>query len=178
MTTTPQQALQSIESFVAANPEMAKEAPEQWAKLTKMRDALKKQGASTNASEDLKKLVVDLFRWQLEAQRADFAAQLAEVTKAHAKTPGPALEKTKAALAEVVKFLDEAKAVGFPPSADATAKLEQAVLRVHQAFAAADAAAGNTLQGVALKPVKRPIISSTGVPLKAAAPPPRAAKKK
>ncbi len=76
------------------------------------------------------------------------------------------------------KFLDEAKAVGFPPSADATAKLEQAVLRVHQAFAAADAAAGNTLQGVALKPVKRPIISSTGVPLKAAAPPPRAAKKK
>lgn len=169
--TTAQQALESIESFVAANPDFAKESPDQFAKITRVRDELKKSPGKPSPA--LEKLVKELFVWQLDAQRAEYAAQLEEAKKAAAKTPGPAVEKAKAALAEVVKFLDEAKALGFPPAPGATEKLEKAVLRVQAAFHEADVAASNTTRGVTLKPVKRPITSSTGIPLKPADPPPR-----
>lgn len=169
--TTAQQALESIETFVSANPDFARESPDQFAKITRVRDELKK--TTGKPSPALEKLVKELFIWQLEAQRAEYAAQLEEAKQFAAKNPGPAIEKAKAALTEVVKFIDEAKALGFPPTAGATAKLEKAVLRVQAAFHEADAAASATTRGVTLKPVKRPITSSTGVPLKPAAPPPR-----
>lgn len=175
-TTTPQQALQQLETFVQANPDLAKEEPEAWAKLTRVRDVLKKQPAA-QPNDEVKKLISELFRWQLELQRADYAEQLAAATKAFAETPGPALEKVKLALGEMVKFLDEAKAAGFPPSDKAAAALEKSGARVEQAFAEVERATSTSTEGLAMKPVKRPIVSSQGVPLKAAEPPARPRKK-
>lgn len=175
--TTPQEALKTLEAFVAANPDMAKEEPEQFAKLNRMREALKKQPAGKPPSDELKKLVLELFRWQLDAQKADYQAQLDAVTQAMVKTPTPLLQKTKAALTEVVKMLDEAKAVGVAPSDASIANVDKALSRVQKAFAEVEAAASKTTEGITMKAVKRPIVSASGVALKPAMPPPRSTRK-
>lgn len=139
MTTTPQQALGSIEKFLAANPDLATRAPKQAATLKTLQTLLKQPKAAV--SDEVKRAVGELYHWSLDSQRADYSARLDAVTKAHAKTPGPALEKTKVAFGEMVKFLDEAKRAGFPVAEAAAKALGVAQARVEKAFAEARAAA-------------------------------------
>lgn len=141
MTTTTQQAITRIEQFLAANPALVTRAPKQAAALTSLKAALTKQPKAAPSAE-VKRLVGELYAWALDAQRAGVSAQLDAVTKAHAKTPGPALEKTKLAFGEMVRFLDEAKRAGFPITEAAEKTLVSAQARVERAFADARAAAG------------------------------------
>lgn len=157
MTTTPQQALGSIEKFLAANPDLATRAPKQAATLKTLKTLLEQPKAA--ASDEVKRAVGELYRWSIDAQRAAYSARLDAVTKAHAKTPGPALEKTKVAFGEMVKFLDEAKRAGFPVAEAAAKALGAAQARVEKAFAEARAAAG--VGAPASASVKAPAVKST-----------------
>ena len=158
--------LKEVESAIAQNAaEFEKDSPDAFQKMQRVLAALKKSPPGKEQSAEVKKLVGDLVTWQFDAQVTHYRAEL----EAAQQVPGPAAEKLAFALGQMVAFLTEAKNAGLPPSAAATASLEAWVPKLQKAFDEATAAA------IPMRTLDKPIVSASGVALKAVQPPPRAA---
>jgi hypothetical protein len=176
MATDTQAALKQVEAELAANAAQFKqEAPEQYAKMTRVLEAMKKAPPGKPQSDEVKRLVVDLLRWQFDAQRREFEALRASMAERAKSSGDPAFAKAAVAYGEVVKLLEQAKLSDFPPSAKAQAALDEASRRVKKAFEEASDAASRSTLDIPLRTIRQPIVSSSGVALKAVEPPPRAA---
>lgn len=145
----------------------AREAPEQYAKLRRVLEALRAGEAS---DAEVQGLALELFRWQVGLHRQGYSRELEPIARAAKETGSPVLLKAREALVDVLDVLARMERLDFPAPPAALHEVEQAIARAGQALEAAAAAAPASTAGIPMRPVAGPIVSSTGVPLKAVEP--------
>lgn len=147
--------------------ELAKQAPRQLEKMKRLLGELKAGRGKAGAGSQTAELVRDLFSWQLEVTRNEYAGRLNQLAPA-AATGDVTAGLAKKALEGVMLVLDEALSAMRNPGTRSTATLEATAARATAALNEADAA----LQK-AHEPVLKPVRSAPGVPaLKAVEPHP------
>ena len=155
--------------------EFSTQAPAQYAKMKRVLELLKKAPSGTQQSAEMKGLVAELLQWQFGSLLEEYQTEHAALKKQSAAHPDPAIDKEAAAVAELISFLTEARSVGVAPSAKAIASMEARLPRLQKAFSEASDAAAHSTVGIPMRPLRRPIVSASGVPLRAVEPPPRQA---
>ncbi len=153
--TTLKKPIADLEKLLAeSGPQILASAPDQHARLKRLVTGLKKtNGTGKDLTADLKKELVEVYRWQLEVQRQEYVDQL-ESLKPALKTGDPLAKQAEGALKKLVEVLEQAMLGAGAPNAKNQAATEKAAKEAKEAMLALEAAFGKRL-AESVKPVSK-----------------------
>lgn len=155
--TTLKKPIADLEKLLAeSGPQILASAPDQHARLKRLVTGLKKtNGTGKDLTADLKKELVEVYRWQLEVQRQEYVDQL-ESLKPALKTGDPLAKQAEGALKKLVEVLEQAMLGAGAPNAKNQAATEKAAKEAKDAMLALEAAFGKRL-AESVKPVSKDV---------------------
>lgn len=153
--TTLKKPIADLEKLLAdSGPQILASAPDQHARLKRLVTGLKKtNGSGKDLTADLKKELVEVYRWQLEVQRQEYVEQL-ESLKPAIKTGDPLAKQAEAALKKLIEVLEQAMLGAGAPNAKNQAATEKAAKEAKDAMLALEASFGKRL-AESVKPVSQ-----------------------
>lgn len=153
--TTLKKPIADLEKLLAdSGPQILASAPDQHARLKRLVTGLKKtNGSGKDLTADLKKELVEVYRWQLEVQRQEYVEQL-ESLKPAIKTGDPLAKQAEAALKKLIEVLEQAMLGAGAPNAKNQAAIEKAAKEAKDAMLALEASFGKRL-AESVKPVSQ-----------------------
>ncbi len=166
-----QKPLSELEQLLATGgAEFETNAPEQHARVKRLVGGLKKATGATLSAE-LERDLLEIYRWQLQMQKDDYAQQI-EVLKDSVKSGDPLAKQADAALRKVVEVLTLGlQNVSSSPSPEVQAKVEETAAAAQKALTALNEAYLKRLGDASMRPVPGgQIVSPSGVALKAVVP--------
>lgn len=153
--TTLKKPIADLEKLLAdSGPQILASAPDQHARLKRLVTGLKKtNGSGKDLTADLKKELVEVYRWQLEVQRQEYVDQL-ESLKPALKTGDPLAKQAEGALKKLIEVLEQAMLGAGAPNAKNQAATEKAAKEAKDAMLALEASFGKRL-AESVKPVSQ-----------------------
>ncbi|MBM4776445.1 MAG: hypothetical protein GQE15_01970 [Archangiaceae bacterium] len=158
--TTFKKPIADLEKLLAeSGPEILATDPDQHARLKRLVTGLKKSDGKTLAP-DLKKELMEIYRWQLEAQRQEYVNQL-ESLKPALKTGDPLAKQAETALKKLVEVMEQGLLGAGAPNAKNQAATEKAAAQAKEAMKALEASFAKRLAD-SVKPVPGGVVKSPG----------------
>lgn len=159
---TLKKPIADLEKLLAdSGPQILASAPDQHARLKRLVTGLKKtNGSGKDLAPDLKKELMEIYRWQLEVQRQEYVEQL-ESLKPALKTGDPLAKQAEAALKKLIEVMEQAMLGAGAPNAKNQAATEKAAAQAKEAMLALEASFGKRLSE-SMKPVPGGVVKSPG----------------
>lgn len=157
---TYKKPIADLEKLLAdSGPDLLANAPDQHARIKRLVTGLKKT-TGKELAPDLKKDLMEVYRWQLEVQRQEYVDQL-ESLKPALKTGDPLAKQAEAALKKLIEVMEQAVLGAGAPNAKNQAATEKAANQAKEAMLALEAAFGKRL-AASVKPVPGGVVKSPG----------------
>ena len=172
----PPETYRSVEAaFREISSALRAEAPKDYARVVELLRELKSGKAS---GAELKRLTLDVLRWQLQLQRKDVEAQRTRFAP-HVQAKVPAALEADAALAALLALFDQAiaqtrgKVQETPMTTAQRAALDKATEAARAAVERAEQAIARSTLGIPMVTLKEQPVSKSGVRLAPVEPAPR-----